>query len=60
MINAICPNCGHELIGDESYDISIDLSECCEFVAGHCENCNKNYQWVNIFNFSHVEDIAEC
>lgn len=60
MINAICPVCGRELIEDESYDLSIDISECCEFVAGHCENCNKNYQWVNIFNFSHVEDIAEC
>lgn len=60
MINAICPICGNELIGDESYDISIDLSECREYVAGHCENCEKDYQWINIFTFSHVEDIKEC
>lgn len=60
MTNVICPNCGHELIGDESYDISIDLSECREYVAGHCEDCGKEYQWINIFTFSHVESIEKC
>ena len=60
MINAICPICGSELIEDESYDMSVDLSECREYVVGHCENCGKEYQWKNIFAFSHVEDIEEC
>lgn len=59
MTNAICPNCGHELFGDESYDTSIELSECREFVAGHCENCGKKYQWQNVFVFSCVEEIEE-
>lgn len=60
MINAICPNCGHELIEDESYNISIDLSEYREYIAGHCEKCEKEYQWINIYTFSRVEDIREC
>lgn len=60
MINAICPICGSELIEDESYDMSVDLSECREYVVGHCENCGKEYQWKNIFVFSHVENIEEC
>ena len=59
MINAICPNCGHELIGDDTYDYSVDISAFSEYVVGHCENCNKEYRWVNIFTFSHVEDIEE-
>ena len=59
MINAICPNCGHVLIEDDSYDISIDPSECREYAVGHCEHCEKEYQWINIFTFSHVENIEE-
>lgn len=59
MTNAICPNCGRALTEDESYDISVDISECREYVAGHCENCGKNYQWLNIYVFSRVEDIEE-
>lgn len=60
MITPICPNCGHELIEDESYDIFIDISECREYVVGHCENCGKKYRWINIFSFSRVENIEEC
>lgn len=60
MDKAICPICGGELVGDESYDFSVDLSECREYVVGHCENCGKEYQWKNIFVFSYVEDIEEC
>ena len=59
MINAICPNCGNELIEDESYDFFIDISECQEYVVGHCENCGKKYQWINVFSLSHVENIEE-
>lgn len=60
MVNVICPICGGELIGDESYDFSVELSECREYVAGHCEKCGKEYQWQNIFVFSRVEEIVEC
>ena len=59
MINAICPNCGYELIEDESYDIFIDISECQEYVVGYCENCRKEYRWINIFSLSRVENIEE-
>lgn len=59
MITPICPNCGHELIEDGSYDFFIDISECQEYVVGYCENCGKKYQWINIFSFSRVENIEE-
>lgn len=59
MITPICPNCGHELIEDESYDFFIDISECQEYVVGYCEKCRKKYRWINIFSFSHVENIEE-
>ncbi len=48
-----------EFIENESYDISIDISECREYVVGYCENCKKEYKWINIFTFFHVEDIKE-
>lgn len=60
MVEAICPNCGHELIEDESYDIFVDISEFREYVVGHCENCGKEYKWIDIFTFSRVEDLKEC
>ena len=60
MVEAICPNCGHELIEDESCDIFVYISECQEYIVGHCENCGKKYQWVNIYKLSHVEDLKEC
>lgn len=59
MINAICPNYGHALIGDDTYDFSVDIAVLREHVVGHCEDCNKEYQWVNIFTFSRVEEIEE-
>lgn len=59
MIEAICPNCGYELIEDESCNTFIDFSECQEFVVGHCENCEKKYQWINIYRLSRVENIEE-
>lgn len=60
MIEAICPNCGHELIEDGSSDFFIDISEYQEYIVGHCENCEKKYQWINIYKLSRVEDLKEC
>ena len=60
MVEAICPNCGHELIEDESSDIFICISEYQEYIVGHCENCEKKYQWINIYKLSRVEDLKEC
>lgn len=60
MTNAVCPICGYKLIEDDSYDISIDISECCVYIVGHCENCGKEYKWKNIFSFSYVDEIKEC
>ena len=60
MVEVICPNCGHELIEDESSDIFFDISECEEYIVGHCENCEKKYQWINIYKLSRVEDLKEC
>ena len=45
--------------GDDTFDYSVDISAFSEYVVGHCENCNKEYRWINIFTFSHVEDIEE-
>lgn len=59
MTNAICPNCGNELTKYEGYEIVIGISEHQEYAVGYCENCRKEYRWVNIFSLSHVENIEE-
>ena len=59
MTDVSCPSCGYDLFEDESYDISIEASECREYVTDHCENCGKKYQWQNVFVFSDVKEIEE-
>lgn len=56
---AKCPYCGCELTGDETYETSIDISIAMEYVAGHCDNCGREFQWENIYNYSHVSCLRE-
>lgn len=59
MKYARCPYCGWLLTEDESYDLDIDTRMVQEYVAGHCDNCDKEFQWKNIYQFQFVGCIEE-
>lgn len=57
---AECPYCKEELEIDESYDIDVeDIDVVINRVAGHCPNCNKEFQWEEIYKYSHFSNLEE-
>lgn len=58
--SAKCPHCNAELEGDECYDTSNWEFTHIEYIAGHCPQCGKEYQWKRIFDYRGAEDIEEC
>ena len=56
---AECPYCKEELEIDESYDLSIEDDYVSNRVAGHCPNCDKEYQWEEIYNYSYFSNLEE-
>jgi hypothetical protein len=56
---AICPNCGEELTQDECYDTHFEQEYIANFIAGHCPNCEKEFQWVEVYNYAGVDEIEE-
>ena len=56
---AICPNCGAELEQDECYNSNFESDFITYYVAGHCPTCDKEFQWVEVYDYAGVEDIEE-
>lgn len=58
-MNAKCPYCNVELTEDESYDLGVDFSEVRDYVVGHCDNCEREFQWINKYIYSDSYMILE-
>lgn len=56
---AICPHCGEELIQDECYDTNFEGEYIANYIAGHCPTCEKEFQWVEVYNYAGVDEIEE-
>ena len=57
---AECPYCKEELKIDESYEIDVeDIDEVTNRVTGHCPNCNKEFQWEEIYKYSYFSNLEE-
>lgn len=56
---AICPHCGEELIQDECYDTTFEGEYIANYITGHCPNCEKEFQWVEVYNYAGVDEIEE-
>ena len=54
-----CPFCKEELEIDESYDLSVEDNYVVNRVAGHCPCCDKEFQWEEIYNYSHYVNLIE-
>lgn len=56
---AICPNCGEALEQDECYDTNFESDYIINLFAGHCPTCDKEFQWVEVYEFAGVDGIEE-
>ena len=57
---ADCPYCERELEIDDSYSLEIeDIDKAINRVAGHCPICNREFQWEEIYEYSHFSNLEE-
>ena len=60
MNEPVCPNCGGLIDILENVDDSFDTNSCEILVAGICFSCGREYQWREVYTFSHIKDLKEC
>lgn len=56
---AICPHCDEELVQDECYDTHFEEEYIVNYIAGHCPMCDKEFQWVEVYEFAGANEIEE-
>ena len=54
-----CPICGAILVEDDCYDTHFEEGEVIMYIVGHCDECNKSYQWTRVYDFSGIGEIEE-
>lgn len=62
MKNPTCPICGKELEYDELCDEANLFDNIEERYEGHCENCHKVFQWIEVYKPSYyygMEEVSE-
>jgi len=55
----ICPNCGSTVTGDHLEENDWNNGAYYDLVTGTCHNCHKNWQWTEVFYYSHDDNIEE-
>lgn len=50
-----CPICKGPLTEIDCYDNSFTLDEAVRYCVGECPDCEKEFQYKEIFYFHHVE-----
>ena len=59
MNEPTCPKCGYIIDCWETVDESTDVNTHKILCAGGCSHCGTDYQWWEVYNFSHIEDLEE-
>lgn len=54
-----CPNCGNLVEAVDTLETEYFNGKYYDYVAGTCPECCKAYEWVEVFNYDHDEDIHE-
>ena len=59
MKEPMCPYCNVDLefVDSPDGDFSSDTFYC--NVYGECPQCKKVYSWVDVYKYSHFEDLEE-
>jgi hypothetical protein len=59
MNEPTCPKCGCIIDYWESVEESTDVDYHKILCTGGCQHCGTDYQWWDVYSFSHVEDLEE-
>lgn len=59
MTEPICPHCGNTIDICDNVDENFNSSSCEILVSGVCFSCGREYQWREVYNFSHIEALEE-
>lgn len=59
MKEPLCPKCDYPIDCLETVDDSTDVDTYKILCAGECIRCRTNYQWWEVYNFSHTENLEE-
>jgi endogenous inhibitor of DNA gyrase (YacG/DUF329 family) len=60
MNEPICPACGDTLESFKTIDSYRDEDSAKYLCLGYCPTCGKEYQWREVYFFSHIKDLEEC
>lgn len=58
----LCPHCNIELHWDDDYDMSYSKESIILHQVGHCQKCERDYQWQKRARCTQWEnvDLEEC
>lgn len=59
MTEPICPHCGDTISICENVDENFEINSCEVLVSGVCFSCGQEYQWWEVYNFSHIKGLEE-
>ena len=59
MNELTCPKCGHTIDFWETVDEYTDDDTHEILCAGVCSHCGTDYQWREVYKFSHNENLEE-
>ena len=54
-----CPKCGYTIDCWETVNDSSDFDTYQLLCAGGCSHCGTDYQWWEVYKFSHNENLEE-
>ena len=54
-----CPKCGGIIEFDDCCDSYTDEEVHVNYCYGHCLNCETNYKWKEIYEYTRQEDLEE-
>lgn len=54
-----CPKCGGSIVWDDTFDQSTCDNRHIDYCCGHCVNCDTDYQWKEVYEFTGQEDLQE-
>ena len=60
-MNMNCPNCNTYIGEAECIDSEFNEDTNCynAYIRGHCSNCRRTYDLIDVYVFSHIEHIRE-